>query len=104
VHWSLAEKLPTGKLETYATGTLYDIDASTREESFYIELEYGSKARPSTENVLTITAEGVLSKPSVPLTYNFNTTELRLSTHDSFNNLNIFRDPTNINIACSTFG
>jgi hypothetical protein len=102
VYWTLSERTETGILSEYARGN-FAIDASTEEEPIWETFEYGTKARHSTENVLTMYAKGSASKDSREFSYTFFTSNLELLTHTNFSNLNTYT-PDNVIIYCSTVG
>lgn len=102
VYWTLSERTETGILSEYARGN-FAIDASTEEEPIWETFEYGTKARHSTENVLTMYAKGSASKESREFSYTFFTSNLELLTHTNFSNLNTYT-PDNVIIYCSTVG
>ena len=102
IYWSLSERTETGVLSQYLQGS-FSIDASTEENTVWETFEYGTKARHSTTNVLTMYAKGSASKESREFTYEFHTSTLDLLQHSNFNNVNTYQ-PSGVNIYCSTIG
>lgn len=102
IHWTLSEQANTGVISQYLQGD-FQIDASTAEEPIWANFEYGSKARISTHNILTMWATGSASTDSRSFEYHFYTSDLQLLRHESFNNINIYPSE-NINITCTTIG
>lgn len=102
VQWTLSEKLETGVLSQYAQGN-FPIEASSDENPIWETFEYGTKARHSTTNVLTMWVTGSASVASREFTYEFYTSNLELLTHSNFNNINTYT-PSDVNIQCSVIG
>lgn len=102
VYWTLAEKENTGLYTVYAQGN-FPINASTEEAPIWEAFEYGTKARHSTENLLTMYVKGSASTDSREITYTFFTSDLQLLAHTNFNNVNTYT-PSGVTIYCSTVG
>ena len=102
VHWTLAEKTSTGLWSIYSQNT-FTITASTQEEPIWEEFEFGTKARHSTTNLLTMWVTGSASTESRSFEYEFYTSELTLEKHPNFNNINTYT-PDNVSIQCITSG
>lgn len=102
VYWTLAEKEDTGLYTVYAQGN-FPIDASTEEAPIWEAFEYGTKARHSTENLLTMYVKGSASTDSREISYTFFTSDLQLLAHTNFNNVNTYT-PSGVTIYCSTIG
>ena len=102
VYWVLSERTSTGILSEYARGN-FPIDASTEDSPIWASFEYGTKARQSTENVLTMYAQGSASTASREFSYTFFTSNLELLQHTNFNNVNTYT-PSGVTIYCSTVG
>ena len=102
VYWTLAEKTETGLYSEYARGN-FPIDASTEDNPIWEEFEYGTKARHSTENLLTMYVVGSASTASREITYIFFTSDLQLTQHPNFSNINYYT-PGDVTIQCSTAG
>ena len=102
VHWTLAEKTSTGLWSVYSQNT-FTITASTPEEPIWEEFEFGTKARHSATNLLTMWVTGSASTESRSFEYEFYTSELTLERHPNFNNINTY-SPDNVSIQCITSG
>ena len=102
VYWSLSERTETGILSQYAQGN-FPIDASTEDNPVWETFEYGTRARHSTTNVLTMYVKGSASTASREFTYEFYTSNLELLQHSNFNNVNTYA-PSDVTIYCSTVG
>ena len=102
VYWFLSERTSTGILSEYARGT-FPIAASTDDNPVWEEFEYGTRARHSTTNVLTMYVIGSASTQSREFSYEFYTSDLQLLPHTAFNNVNYY-SPGDVTIYCSTLG
>lgn len=103
INWTLSEKLETGVLSQYAQGT-FPIEGTVDEENpIWEEFEYGTRARQSTTNVLTMWATGSASTASREFTYEFYTSNLELLQHSNFNNINTY-SPNDVTIYCTAIG
>ena len=102
VHWTLAEKTSTGLWSVYSQNT-FPITASTTENPIWEEFEFGTKARQSTTNLLTMWVTGSASTASRVFEYEFYTSELLLEKHPNFSNINTY-SPNDVNIYCTTIG
>ena len=102
VYWTLSEKTSTGILSQYAQGN-FPIEASTDADPIWETFEYGTKARHSTTNVLTMYVLGSSSTKSREITYEFYTSTLELLEHPNFSNVNTY-SPDGVTIYCTTVG
>ena len=102
VHWVLSEKTSTGLWSEYKSET-FPIDASTTEDPIWKSFEFGTKARQSTTNRLTMWVTGSASTESRSFEYEFYTSELRLEKHPNFSNVNTYSS-NGVNIYCTTVG
>ena len=103
VYWTLSERTETGILSQYAQGN-FPIDNTTDEENpIWETFEYGTRARHSTTNVLTMYTKGSASTASREFTYEFYTSNLELLQHSNFNNINTYT-PSDVTIYCSAIG
>ena len=102
IYWSLSEVSETGVEVEYAHDS-FPIDASTDDEEYWVEFEYGTKSRNSATNVLKMYAKGSSSTESRSFSYEFHTTELKLLPHSSFTNNNIY-SPDDVTIYSTLVG
>ena len=102
IHWTLSEKTETGVLSQYAQGS-FTVKSSSQDSPIWERFEYGTKARHSSTNVLTMWASGSSSTNSREFSYEFYTSNLELLPHSNFSNVNTY-SPNNITIYCTTVG
>lgn len=102
IYWSLSEVSETGVEVEYAHDS-FPIDASTDDEEYWVDFEYGTKSRNSATNVLKMYAKGSSSTESRSFSYEFHTTELKLLPHSSFTNNNIY-SPDDVTIYSTLVG
>ena len=92
----------TGLWSVYSQGS-FPITASTVENPVWETFEFGTKARHSATNKLTMWTSGSASSQSRSFEYEFYTSELTLQKHPNFNNINAY-DPDGVIIYCTTIG